>query len=658
MTSPTSNLSHPKYRPDIDGLRAIAVLSVIAFHAFPSWIKGGFIGVDIFYVISGFLISTIIFENLDKGTFRFTEFYARRIKRIFPALLFVLLVTLAFGWVALLTDEYKQLAKHTMAGIGFVSNFVLLSESGYFDNAAETKPLLHLWSLGIEEQFYILWPVICCIMWRLKKRIIYIIFVLILCSFLLNVRTVEHDNIEAFFSPFTRFWELLSGAILAQINHNYQKKISAIHHTRLVASSISFVGFLFLAIGFFFIDEYKSFPGYKALVPVIGTTLIILSGTNSYFNRLLLTNKFAVYIGLISFPLYLWHWPILSFMRIVERGMPDKYLRLLAILLSLTLAWITFHFIEKKIRTSRSNDYILGLVTICVLIFGSAFLVYFQNGVPERKAVTTSEFSERVQYQFMGPIWSYTKNEMCLNEYKYKDQETLQWWFCMKSTKNPPTILLLGNSFANQLYPGFVNNFKLSHHTVLSIGTCSIGVDGTDENPRSPCYRSRAKEQSDFIDQIIKRTPSLKYVILDGLERNPSKEYISRVLERMFFLEKQGLQVIVFVPHIKPGFHPKACFRSPLKQNSRNCLIPSSERKRIINDFSPLINSIKISGLKFLVFDQNDVFCDRNDGNCSFVRDGLPLHRDEVHISEYASILLQGYFNEWARDAIPAVFEP
>ena len=158
MTVHQIHLSHPKYRPDIDGLRAIAVLAVVAFHAFPNWIKGGFIGVDVFFVISGYLISTIIFENLDKGTFRFSQFYARRIKRIFPALLLVLIACFAFGWLALLADEYKQLGKHIAAGAGFISNFILWNESGYFDNSAESKPLLHLWSLGIEERGY---PIFC-----------------------------------------------------------------------------------------------------------------------------------------------------------------------------------------------------------------------------------------------------------------------------------------------------------------------------------------------------------------------------------------------------------------------------------------------------------------------------------------------------------------
>ncbi len=215
MTTHVSHLSHPKYRPDIDGLRAVAVLSVVAFHAFPAWMKGGFIGVDVFFVISGFLITTIIFENLDRGTFSFAEFYARRIKRIFPALLLVLVASFAFGWFSLLADEYKQLGKHIAAGAGFVSNLVLWSELGYFDNSAETKPLLHLWSLGIEEQFYIAWPFFLWLAWKRNFSFLTLTILVAFLSFYLNFNGIKKDAVATFYSPQTRFWELLAGSILA-----------------------------------------------------------------------------------------------------------------------------------------------------------------------------------------------------------------------------------------------------------------------------------------------------------------------------------------------------------------------------------------------------------------------------------------------------------
>ncbi|QNF13917.1 acyltransferase [Aeromonas jandaei] len=215
MTSHTSHLSHPKYRPDIDGLRAVAVLSVVAFHAFPAWMKGGFIGVDVFFVISGFLITTIIFENLDRGTFSFTEFYARRIRRIFPALALVLLMCLTIGWFLLLPEELNQLGSHIAAGAGFVSNLVLWGESGYFDNAAESKPLLHLWSLGIEEQFYIFWPFFLWLAWKKKFNLLTLTTLVALASLYFNLKGIKQDATAAFYSPQTRFWELLSGSILA-----------------------------------------------------------------------------------------------------------------------------------------------------------------------------------------------------------------------------------------------------------------------------------------------------------------------------------------------------------------------------------------------------------------------------------------------------------
>lgn len=646
-----------KYRADIDGLRALAVLPVILFHAFPGRMPGGFIGVDIFFVISGFLISTIIFESLDKGKFSFSDFYKRRVKRIFPALLLVLISSLTFGWFALLTDEYRQLAKHAMTGIGFISNFILWNESGYFDNAAETKVLLHLWSLSVEEQFYVVWPLLCWIIWRKKIHIRTVMIFLIFGSFLLNISTLTSDSIEAFYSPITRFWELLVGAMLAHISIYNKALVAFIQQKTRTSSGISFIGLLFLGCGFILIDRDTSFPGYWALVPVIGAALIILAGPNSFINRHLLANKTAVFLGVISYPLYLWHWPILTFLRIVERDTPDKYLRLTALVISVILAWLTYYFIERRIRATEGFKSVIVLITLSAVITGSALGIYLKNGVPERKAVSTSEFSENVRYQFMGPLWAYTKNELCLSEYPYKHQDSLAWWFCMKSSKNSPSILLLGNSFANQLYPGFAHNPRFNHHSVLSIGTCSVGQDGSITDPGSPCYGSRAKEQADFIDEIIKDTASLKFAILDGLQRKPNAEYIDRVLNRIAFLEQQEIQVVVFVPHIKPGFDPKACFKSPLKDKSKSCVISSSKRDDILNDFNPLIKAIKDSKLGALVYDQNEVFCDRTSSKCSFIKDGLPLHRDENHTSEYASILLQDYFSSWAESNLSSIFD-
>ena len=221
LPPPSGHLEHPKYRADIDGLRAVAILSVVAYHAFPQWVKGGFIGVDIFFVISGFLISTIIFNSLERDSFSFVAFYSRRIRRIFPALMVVLIFCFAFGGFALLAEEYKLLGKHSL-GAGFVSNFVLWKESGYFDAAADTKPLLHLWSLGIEEQFYIVWPSLLWAAWKKKFSLLTLTIAIATISLGLNLAKFRIDGAADFYSPTTRFWELLAGSLLAYItDHDF-----------------------------------------------------------------------------------------------------------------------------------------------------------------------------------------------------------------------------------------------------------------------------------------------------------------------------------------------------------------------------------------------------------------------------------------------------
>jgi peptidoglycan/LPS O-acetylase OafA/YrhL len=208
---------HVAYRPDIDGLRAVAVLIVVLFHAWPNWLKGGFIGVDIFFVISGFLITSIIVQELRNGKFSIRQFYVRRVRRIFPALITVVLATLAFGWYVLLKNEFAQLGKHILGAATFVSNFVLWNEAGYFDNDHTTKPLLHLWSLGVEEQFYLVWPLMLSLFFRRHAGILLFLAITLAASFLFGLYATYNAPVAAYFSPVTRFWELASGGLVAYV---------------------------------------------------------------------------------------------------------------------------------------------------------------------------------------------------------------------------------------------------------------------------------------------------------------------------------------------------------------------------------------------------------------------------------------------------------
>ncbi|MBS7404399.1 MAG: acyltransferase, partial [Oxalobacter sp.] len=374
------------YRPDIDGLRALAVFAVFIFHAFPKAMRGGFVGVDIFFVISGFLISSIIFSQLESGSFSFWNFYSRRIRRIYPTLITVLLACLGFGWFYLLSDEYAQLGKHVAGGAGFISNFLLWFESGYFDNAAETKPLLHLWSLGIEEQFYIIWPLLLWLLWKKRFNLLVVSFVLAVVSFGLNLYFYHADPIADFFSPQTRFWELLCGAMLAWISlHPAQLTLkpglfyrettigeTPDFYTRFFRYRhiLSSAGALLLVLSIVFVKQTASrnYPGIWAVFPVLATMLLIAAGKDGWFNKQVLSNKVLVWFGLISYPLYLWHWPLLAMARIVLLDEPPLWWRITVFPVGILLAWITTRFIENPLRFGKYGN--IKTVLLFVLMFG------------------------------------------------------------------------------------------------------------------------------------------------------------------------------------------------------------------------------------------------------------------------------------------------
>jgi len=389
MVSAQSHLLHPKYRPDIDGLRAIAVLSVVGYHAAPGYVPGGFVGVDIFFVISGFLISTIIFGNFEKDNFSYLEFYARRIKRIFPALLIVLLSTMLFGWYVLFSDEFSQLGKHVAAGAGFLSNVVLWSEAGYFDTAAETKPLLHLWSLGVEEQFYILWPLLLGILWKRKFNFLLATLLVAIVSFAINIYWVERDPAASFFLPFSRIWELMVGGILAYIvlhRPHYLSRNSAL------LSLMSLLGLVLIGASIFLVTKHTKFPGWWALLPTMGAFLVIAGGPVVSVNRYLLGSRPAVWVGVISYPLYLWHWPLLSYAQIIHGDTPDRSIRFIAVVLSFLLAWGTYVLVEKRFKKGYSKAAIVFLSLSMGFFLVIGLLVW--KGVPPPRH--NSEFIERV----------------------------------------------------------------------------------------------------------------------------------------------------------------------------------------------------------------------------------------------------------------------
>ncbi|MDO9360908.1 MAG: acyltransferase family protein [Polaromonas sp.] len=452
------NGHHPDYRADIDGLRAVAVLSVIAFHAFPTRLKGGFVGVDVFFVISGYLISTIILGSMQRGSFSFLDFYTRRIKRIFPALFVVLFASLAFGWFVLLADEYKQLGKHIAGGGGFVSNILLWNESGYFDTAAEKKPLLHLWSLGIEEQFYIVWPLLLWIAWKAKFNLLAVTLVFGISSFAFGLGKLDSESVAAFYSPLARFWELLVGATLAHIKLRESRRVPL--NNSLLANSLSFLGAVMIGCSAFLLDKTMPFPGWWAVVPTMGTALIIYSGTANWLSRWVLSNPVMVWIGLISFPLYLWHWPLLAFPRVIAGEMPPLNIRISAVVLSAVLAWLTYRLIERPVRFGRYGNAI-GLIVAMAVTAGLGYRVYLTDGLPSREVALNNADIEQTVFPQANPSGPCTDSRA----------DEVIGPFCRKfmAENSIKTIVIWGDSSAAAWQTVFLDIAKERNYTVVVI---------------------------------------------------------------------------------------------------------------------------------------------------------------------------------------------
>jgi peptidoglycan/LPS O-acetylase OafA/YrhL len=456
MTTPGSDsASAPiqksqSYRPDIDGLRAIAVLAVLGYHAFPARVRGGFVGVDVFFVISGFLITGILMRGLDRGSFSFRGFYSRRIRRIFPALFVILAACFICGWFVLLPKEYALLGKHTASGAGFVSNLTLWWEAGYFDPAAETKPLLHLWSLGIEEQFYIVWPLLLWALWKTRFNVLILLGALTVLSFWLNLHRVHTDAVAAFYSPVTRWWELMIGSCLARLSVRPRASFPSGPRWLKLHNVQSALGLACICAGILLIKPDYVFPGWWALLPVIGTFLVIAAGPEAWFNRILLAHPILVWVGLISYPLYLWHWPLLFFVRQMGTGAPGIKVRIAVLIASVVLAYLTYLVVERRIRFGKPGKKVLisclGMATIGVV----GWVTYAQHGLAFRCPAAVRSL---LTYSY-NPTADARVHECWVgNSTTYEEFASS----CVDRSAKDSSVVLWGDSHAARLYPGLHN---------------------------------------------------------------------------------------------------------------------------------------------------------------------------------------------------------
>lgn len=494
---------HPtlNHRGDIDGLRAIAVLSVVVFHAFPSVLRGGFIGVDVFFVISGFLISSLLMRSMQTRSFSLAEFYRRRIQRIFPALLAVLVCVYAFGWYVGLQNEFSQLGKHIVGGASFSSNIVLWKEAGYFDTASELKPLLHLWSLGVEEQFYILWPLFIFALWRYEKLKLPGLIAALAISFLINIKFIHSHPAATFYLPVSRFWELIAGAIAGYSVLAHKPVPGHGLRARRVVSGISVAGIALVGIGLMLTSNKSSFPGYWAALPVVGASCLLWAGPAAYVNRMVLSAPWLRGVGLISYPLYLWHWPILAFGAILNGGTaPSPWFRAAAIFASLGLAWATYRFIETPVRKSPASVSKVSMLACTMGIVGVLGYLAWKEQLPEAR------LSDVVPQRIIEAV----------GDWNYPGLLQLERWQNLDTYRNletEPDTLLFGDSHIEQYGPRVMRltqEGKARSVVFITGGGCPA-IPDVQEAEHPNCSQFTEKLQS-----YLAAHPGIRNVVVGG----------------------------------------------------------------------------------------------------------------------------------------------
>lgn len=654
------------YRPDIDGLRAIAVTSVVFFHAFPQRLSGGFVGVDIFFAISGYLISQHIIETLHEGRFSLVDFYARRIKRIYPALIFVLIVSLAAGMALMTSGELEQLAREALAGVAFIANVYFYFTRDYFSQDAAASPLLHLWSLGVEEQFYIVWPVGLYLVWRFTSRRVAtaLIFTALLISLAGSACLSRSHAVAAFYLPMARFWELLLGSMLAWGEFHLRKRsepsgASWLERWRDLAS---FAGLALIVAGLVLLDPKSVFPGWRAALPAGGATLVIAGGMNAWLNRRVLSTRALIYIGLLSYPLYLWHWPILVFVRLLTGGAPSTEVLLVAIAAAFGLSSMTCRFVEMPARFSMvARRYPLRVASMLVVMMmgvgASSFAISSDGGLPDRfpdARFGGSEehwfFSTACQKQFPG-------SEFCM----------------MPEADGHPEVALLGDSHANHYYEGLAGALATSGTTLFAVGSgncppfydvdislgghaksCSALFDGAlDYVVKSPNIRwvvlsSYAISSiaggldygtGDYIRLAPAHLPASDAVNDAANDASNLSVYLSGLNRTLDRLTAAGKHVVVVLDTPELDFDPSACVRRPGKFPVRSpCAVPRAKVEQRLEASQESILALLRSYPDVKVFNPMSTLCDQR--NCYARRNGEFLYADRDHLAPGGSRFL------------------
>jgi peptidoglycan/LPS O-acetylase OafA/YrhL len=628
-----------KYRAEIDGLRALAVVPVILFHAGFEVFSGGFVGVDVFFVISGYLITTILIEDLENQRFSLVNFYERRARRILPALFLIILVCIPFAWMWMLPNQMEDFSQSLIAVSLFASNVLFWTESGYFDAAAEDKPLLHTWSLAVEEQYYVLFPIFLFLAWRYgKDRVFWMIVVMASISLLLSEWGWRNKATANFYLAPTRAWELFAGSISAFIVQKQRAQKN---------NFLAMLGLSAIVFAIFFYDETTPFPSVYALVPVLGVVLLILYADEETLVAKLLSTKMFVGMGLISYSAYLWHQPLfaLAKIRLFE---PSGSVFVILCITSIALAYLTWRYVEAPFRGRQSLLNSQVSVFTASVIFLASFAVFgivghINNGFEAsgKSRLALSTLQERISV-------NHGISSTCEGEFTLSND-------C--ATSATPEVLLWGDSFAMHLYQGINASADTIKLRQITTSSCSPIIGISMLNFSANKGYEWAERCIDFNNQVLrwlKSNESVQFVILsstfdwidsenviteDGKIHNPDIEFVlSKFKKTVQMINNLGVGVVVVSPTPRSGVNIGNCLAKKYQHStSLDCNFNYSETS-YTHDFIKKVSSF--SPVYWLYTD----ICQSE--KCFAETNGVFIYRDTGHLSKEGSAFL-GRKNNW-----------
>jgi peptidoglycan/LPS O-acetylase OafA/YrhL len=639
-----------QYRPEIDGLRAIAVLPVLFFHAMVPGFAGGFVGVDVFFVISGYLITSVIAKDVAIGEFSFAKFYERRIRRIFPALFAVVLFTILAGGILLAPADFAAFGKSLIAMTFFLSNVFFKGQGGvggYFGGALYPQVLLHTWSLSVEEQFYLLFPTALILLARYaKKRSIEYLWFAVIVSFVFGIWETWHNSGNAFYSLLPRAWELLLGSLLAM------KAFPALKG-RVAREIAGLVGLGLIALAVLFLSKDTAFPGYSALFPCVGAGLIIYSGENGpSIVKTILSFRPLVFIGVISYSLYLWHWPIVVFAKYLIVGGLGTEDSLVVILSSLAMAIISYEFIEtpfrkRNSRVPRRRVFAFGLGA-SALSAALGLTIFLSQGVPTRfdnstRQLISGNMDRKRDYR-----------EVCSN-WKREIKSVDDIIFCNIGEKSSKKVMFWGDSHIQQLYPlagtiSHVDGLQGSGIVFAIAQGCTPSEHFNRADPGFHCdafthFAMMRAEQEDVDTVFIGFSENPDRILCPSVDgvctgKMPQEEIHQRVLqelsERIQKLKALGKRVIVSLPF---PFYDKSI---PDLQVS-NAILQRFGLAEVATEIAEpsmrhqLASLAENAGAE--IFDPRKTLCPHD--ACITEMNGVSIYKDDSHIAGTQVVILR-----------------